>query len=304
MVEGKGFLFFACVLLLVSLFMIYWFVPFQETYFISTNANTNFSTSNSSQEQMQFYSDMRFLSNEISYKIEECPLNKKARMEQAFDIISNETILSFYPVSSDQEISVTCQSTNKFKGDLFIAGEGGPMEIVSSGEYNVIHTGAILLIRDSECEIPNVEIHELLHVLGFEHSSNPNNILYNITKCGQKIGEDVLIRINELYSIPAYTDLSLENVSVFMHGRYLNSNFTVKNIGLKDSETFEVRIYADDKLVDTADMKELEIGTGMRITLENVFVNHLSVKEIKLLANYPLQELEKNNNEIILKVKS
>ena len=292
------------ILLLILFFVAYWFIPFQETYFVPSNANTNFTLNNLSQEEMQFYPNLRFLSPNISYKIEDCPLNKKGNMELAFEFIANETILSFYSVDSNQEISITCQSTNKFEGGLFIAGEGGPVNITSSGKYNVIYSGAILLIRDSDCETPNVEIHELLHVLGFKHSSNKYNLMYNVSRCGQKVGEDILSRINEIYSIPSYPDIAFENVSAVMRGRYLNSNFTVKNIGLNYSEKAKVKIYADNKIVEQMNLEELKAGTGMKITLQNIFVNQLNVQEIKFLIDYPLGELEKNNNEIILKVKS
>lgn len=291
------------ILLLILLFVAYWFIPFQEVYFVSSNANTNFSLNNLSQEEMQFYSNLRFLSPNISYRIGECTFSKKGEMEMAFEIIENKTILNFYPVQANEDISITCQNTNKFDGNLFIAGEGGPMNITSSGNYNIIYNGAILLIRDSGCETPNVAIHELLHVLGFRHSSNEYNIMYNMSKCGQRIGEDMINKINEIYSIPSYSDLVFENVSVIMHGRYLNSNFTIKNVGLNSSEEMKVYFYADNKKVESMDIGGLKAGTGMKITLQNFFINQIDVREIKMRIDYPLEELEKNNNEIILKVK-
>lgn len=302
--ELKGFLFFISVLFLVSLLGFYWFIPFQETYFVPGDANTNFNANFSNQSQMQFYPNLRFVDSNISYYIENCSLNKENEMETAFSIISEKTILDFYPLEINPEIIVTCQSTNKFDGDLFIAGEGGPINITSSGEYNIIYHGAILLIKDSKCQTPNIAIHELLHVLGFEHSSNPYNIMYPLSKCGQEIGEDIIGIINEIYSIPSFSDLTIQNASAFMSGRYLNANFTVKNIGIKSSENSKVLIYADEKLVDEMEIEDLRAGAGIKITLQNAFVNRLNVNEIRFLVEYPLGELEKNNNEIILKVKS
>ena len=43
-------------------------------------------------------------------------------MEQAFQIISDKTVLDFYEKGDDEEISVTCDSNNKMDEGLFIAG--------------------------------------------------------------------------------------------------------------------------------------------------------------------------------------
>ena len=75
--------------------------------------------------------------------------------------------------------------------DLFIAGEGGPTSITNTSLYNVILKGKILLYKKSECEEPIVELHELLHVFGFDHSQDPNNIMFNLSSCNQEISQDI-----------------------------------------------------------------------------------------------------------------
>ncbi|GAI14097.1 unnamed protein product, partial [marine sediment metagenome] len=52
----------------------------------------------------------------------------------------------------------------------------------------------------------------------------------------------------------SYPDLSFENVSAVMNGRYLDTNMSIRNNGLKDSEKTKIEIYADGKLV-----KEIEL---------------------------------------------
>lgn len=300
----KIFLSFVFFVLVIFLLMFYWIIPREAVNFIFNpgTGNSNFSLNNY-WENMQFYPNMRYPDSKISYRIENCPLQKENDMERAFEIISENTTLEFYPVDSDEEISVTCDEKTKIDGGLFIGGEGGPTNITLTENFNVISHGKILLIRNSDCERPNIAIHELLHALGFEHSLNPDNIMYNITKCNQVIGEDTFNLLNELYSYPSYSDLSFENVSAVMRGKYLDLNMSIRNNGLKNSGDAEIRIYADDKFVEKIDLEQLEIGRGIILTLKNVFVNKITVGEIKISINNSFSELEKKNNFIVLKIK-
>jgi hypothetical protein len=247
---------------------------------------------------------MRYPNSRISYQIYDCPLQKKNDMETAFNIIANETIVDFYSVDSDEQISVNCYSGIKMEEGLFIAGEGGPTNITPAGNFNVILHGSILLIRDSKCDTPNIAIHELLHTFGFNHSENLNNIMYPISKCGQTIGKDIPELINELYSTQSYADLVFENVSAIMKGRYLNVNMSIRNNGLKNSESVKVIIYADEKVVKEIDLDSLEIGYGRKINLENVLVPQINIEELEFFIDSDFNELEKNNNRIILKIKN
>ncbi len=300
----KIFFSFIFILFISLLLVFYLFAPFETTEFEMKSNNYNFSLNNSLSKNMQFYENMRYSDKEISYKIYDCPLQKKGDMREAFEIISNLTILDFYPVISEEEISITCDSKNKMEGSLFIAGEGGPTNITNSGFFNVIFHGKILLIKQSECERPNIAIHELLHTLGFDHSSNANNIMYYLSKCGQVIGQDQIDLMNEVYSVPSLPDLVFENVSAIMHGRYLDINMTILNHGLKNSEEFMALIYADEELVKKIDFDVLKIGYGKKIMLTNLWVNQLNIKELKLFIDLDVDELEKNNNKVILKIKN
>ncbi|MBU4056240.1 MAG: matrixin family metalloprotease [Proteobacteria bacterium] len=252
---------------------------------------------------MQFYKNMRFPDSKISYKIDECPLQKKNNMERTFEILSNLTILEFYSTNTNEEISITCDENNKIEEGLFIAGEGGPINITQTQIFNVIHHGKILLIKDSKCPSPNIAIHELLHVLGFEHSENPDNIMYPVSECEQIIGEDQISLINHLYSTPSYPDLVFENVSAIMHGTYLNADISIRNDGLKNSEKFKIIIYADKKIIKEIEVEALRIGYGTQIKLTNIWIKQLNVNELEFVIEYPFNELEKKNNKKILELK-
>jgi hypothetical protein len=298
----KFFIVAIFVLFSLLLLIFYWFIPFGELEFSFGPTNSNFSLNSSVGSEVQFYSSMRFPSSTISYRIENCPLQKDNDARRAFEILENMTVLNFEEVGGDGEILVTCQSKNKIEGDLFIAGEAGPTNVTQAGEFNVILNGAILLIRKSSCERPNIAIHEILHVLGFDHSTNSNNIMYPVSKCKQTVGQDTIDLINELYSIEPLSDLTFEDASAVMKGKYLDLNMSLRNEGLKASGPFEVVIYADNKLVKKIDFENLDIGYGTKISLRNIWVKQISVKKIELLIN-GFDELDKENNRAIFEIK-
>lgn len=308
--KSKNFLkkIFGIVFLLVILAMliIYWFLPSNPLEFtISSSGNSNFSLNSSYPAEMQFYENMRYSSSNISYRIEECPLNKKNDMERAIEILENRTILNFYSVEENEEIIISCSDEVKPSENLnfFIAGEGGPTEITKLEDFNLINSGKVLLLKESKCPEPNVGLHELLHALGFNHSSNINNIMYPISKCSQILGDDIPALINDLYSYPPYPDLKFENASAETSSRYLDLNLTIKNYGFVKSGKTKMIIYIDNKSIEEYPLDEIDAGSGKRILLQNLRINVLNVKEIELFIDSNFPELDKKNNKIKLEIK-
>lgn len=290
------------IIFAILLLVLYWFIPIETTEYIFKSKPSNFSIGNVSAAK-QFYTNMRFPSKRISYNIRQCPLQKRADMLRAFDILENKTDLDFYEVDLEEEITIICDSTTKIEGGLFIAGEGGPTNITRVGEFNVILHGKILLLKESSCPEPNVAIHELLHVLGFDHSQNLDDVMYAVSRCGQSIDVRIVETINTLYTIPSYPDLAFEEVSAVMRGKYLDTNLSVRNYGFQASPLANIFIYADGKLVKEIALDSLEVGHGRVISLTNVWVSQLSVDELKYAIVSNFDELKEKNNEILLKIK-
>jgi hypothetical protein len=307
--EGKAFYSLIAVIIILLLLSVYWFIPYNTINFNEFNApsNSNFSLSNNEtaneSNALQFYPNMRFSGTNLSYKIEGCPLQRENDMEFAFEIMEQKTILSFYPAEQEQKITITCDDTNKVEGNLFVAGEGGPTDVTIAGKFNIIESGKILLIKDSDCEKPNVAIHELLHVLGFNHSENPKSIMYAISRCDQTMGEDIIDFINEIYSIPSEPDLLFENASVSMHGKYLDVNFSIRNNGINNSEESVVKILADGKEVKEVEIPPIEMGYGRKTYLSNIWIKQINVQKIELIIDNNFEELDKTNNKITFEIK-
>jgi hypothetical protein len=289
------------VLISIILLVFYWFSPFTELEFIGSSGNSNFSIGNS--EEMQFYPNMRFPSNEISYKIYDCPLQRKNDMQEGFKILSEKTILSFNPTENNEEVSVYCDDSVRNDGGLFIAGEGGPVNITQTSKFNVILKGKIILIKDSNCPSPNIAIHELLHVLGFDHSDNKRNIMYPVSDCKQIIGDDIIHLINNLYETKTLADLSIENVSANINGKYLETSFVIRNNGLKKSENANLTISSKNKIIKDIEVSQLDIGVGAEITLKNIWVSDTNIENIQFEIKYPYEEISKLDNQIILELK-
>ncbi|MGD9276736.1 MAG: matrixin family metalloprotease [Candidatus Pacearchaeota archaeon] len=297
----KIFFSFIFILFAVGLLTFYWFIPFGTNEFVTTQISSNFSFTNSS---LQFYPNMRFPDSQISYKISDCPIQKKDEMKRALDIVSKKTLLTFYPVSLNEEITVTCDDNVKNEGGLFIAGEGGPTNITVADGYNIITHGKVLLIKPALCPNPNVALHELLHALGFDHSENENNVMYPISNCDQTIGEDVIELIDRLYSVPSLPDLAIENTSAIMHGNYLDLNISLRNNGFVDAPKSKIFIYADDKNIKTVDMEEIELGRGRGIAFTNLWLKTRNVRQIKIMIETDFEELDQTNNIVVLVLKS
>lgn len=278
-----------------------YFVPFNTISFLSASKNYNFSDNENS--SIQFYSNLRFSDSDISYKINNCPLGKQGDMKYAFKIIENLTSLNFYPVTKNEQISVSCNEKDIIQNGLYIAGEGGPTNITVTGMFNLITHAEILLIKESNCPKPNIAIHELFHALGFMHSTNPDNVMFNVTDCNQQIGQDMIQEINRLYSYQDLPDLIIENASATMNGRFLTLKMTALNIGLGDAKDSKIKIYTGNTLLKEINLTSINAGYGRTITLENLFVAKLGFNRINLVISADFNELNNSNNNIILETK-
>ncbi len=247
---------------------------------------------------VQFYSNMRYKDRVISYSISEsCDLSKRNDVEEAFLIISDKSVLEFERKNSEGEIKILCSDIAPKPDEErhFVAGEGGPSEIINTSNYAVIFSGKVSLYRENECNNPNIALHEILHALGFDHNNNQRSIMYPITECNQEIDNYIIEEINRLYEIDSKPDLFIERAFVNRSGRYLNFEISIGNFGLRDSHDARLVIYADGEFVKDFNLEEIEIGTRKIWTVENLRIPR-NAETISFVIEGKEPELEAENN--------
>ncbi len=256
----------------------------------------------------QFYDNMKFNHNKISYKIDNnCVDEKIFRMENAFiDISKKIPKISFIKINGEADIDIICN--NNFREDIqentFIAGEGGAKEIIPTGKFNIILKGIIYLYdenkkRVKKCDYPNVEVHELMHVFGFDHSENKNSLMYYyLDNCDQKLDDLIISELIRLYSLENLPDLYFENISVIKRGRYLDFNLTIKNSGSISAENVSLIIFDEDEIAERNNIGNVSFGSGIFIETKNFKLIRRNPKSISFVIDYDnfIKEFEEKNN--------
>lgn len=135
-----------------------------------------------------------------------CPNTQKERVRKAFEMIKNETddYLSFKEVEKG-DIQIFCYgrkiSNSDYFGYTIIEGEGGYEAIgneITSGILNFYDT---LNPQNQRGNCLDLEIHEILHILGFGHIEDENSIMYYLSTypCKYKIDEEIIEDLKRIY---------------------------------------------------------------------------------------------------------
>lgn len=255
---------------------------------------------NLTSEIKQFEFEMRFNHNNLTYFFSpDCDSERKFKMLEAFSEISNSTQITFTPTETDEDIIITCskESIQKEK-NVFIAGEGGPREFINSTIYPVILKGSILLYQKSDCKEPVVELHELLHVFGFDHVNDSNSIMYPYSDCTQKLSPEYTQYLTRLYSIIPAAELVFDSANLTKSGRYLNIWVLVSNKGMIDAPQVDLLVYAEGKEIQRFDLKNLQIGATKKFYAENIRLPSRSTNQVTLEISYSGEEFDKSNNNV------
>ncbi len=292
-----------CVVLSAGLYVLWLNFPHETRNYDPFIANVTYLLPTTSS---QFYPNLRYPDRNIGYFIEAACLDKKEQeIKQAFRLIENFTVLRFH-TSPNATLRILCSKIApepKTEGH-FVAGEGGPTEIINTSRYAVILAGKVSLYRPEKCQQPNIAIHEIFHALGFDHTSDKKSIMYPITECSQQIGENLTAQINELYRTDSLSDITIERLSANMTGNYLNFEIIVTNSGLRDVANSSVSVVAKSKLIKKFSLEEISIGQKKTLYVKNLRMPR-DAENITFMADNLDQtpELDYENNKITLELR-
>lgn len=257
-----------------------------------------------------FSEKLRFNHNNISYFIEDsCSTVRVSRMKEAFRVFEEKMeIIFFHEILNDRaDIIVGCSDEFIDLGNnLFAAGEGGPSEIINTSNFKTIQKGKILLYEDQPCKMPVVEIHELCHVFGFDHSANPLSIMYNTSNCDQKITPDMIELMKELYSIKPLADARISEISAVKRGKYFDFNISVVNEGLVEIDNISLTLLTGDEIIEVISLNDIGIGYGRTLRARDLRLPSSKSEKIDFVVDYEsvVEELDEENNIVIVMVAS
>jgi hypothetical protein len=259
-------------------------------------------------EVNQFYPNMKFNHNQITFKINnDCDEENKESMVKAFKELSNKVNkLKFLSTNSNPDITISCsQNSNDDIGEKhFIAGEGGAKEIIQTGRYNIVTEGVIFLyenlgINTINCDYPNVALHELMHVFGFDHSDDKNSLMNPLLEsCDQILDQSIINQLNLIYSEENLPDLYFETMDATKRGRYLDFDLIVKNSGSIESDNATLIILEDGKQIEKRNLGKLSFGAGISLATTNLKLRKLNPDKIQFVIdkNDQIKEIDEENN--------
>jgi hypothetical protein len=254
---------------------------------------------------IQFYPAMRYPDRMITYETKkDCSSDRKLDIQRAFSEISQRTALEFTHTQTNPQITIEC-SKNSTKQpeneDHFIAGEGGPTRVINTTRYAVILEGSVSFFKEESCDSPIVAIHEILHALGFDHTSDKASIMYPVSKCDQILKNSITNTIDELYSEPGLADLTVTDIKATKSGRYVDFNISVYNSGPVDVTRADLIVLGNQKEIKSFELGEIKIGSTKFLSVTNL-AGPRTFSELNFNVTTQQSEIDKANNLVSLTV--
>jgi len=308
-------------LIFLILASVYFYIFLKQTRTVVpviNEVNTNLSATTTSTRQLKTYEStpllfprIRWASMPLSVYVvaANCTADEAQEVLDAERIWAEKTngIVSFVNSNSnDADVIVDClkdpSSIREGRRIIRKVGEGGPSSVYDTGLFNLTTKGKIYLFTSTVgCDRPIIAIHEMGHVLGLDHSDNPDSVMYEYEECTQDITPEIVNTLQSLYSEPPKPDLYFSEASASQKNFYLFLNTTIKNEGLVASSPTIFSILVNGREVKTISLDSIKPAQGYFYSLSNLFVSN-EVTDLKLVIDpiNKIDELSKTNNMISL----
>lgn len=155
----------------------------------------------------------------LRYEIYNCPPYEEERILKAFEILEYHTNLLFIELDDfddkygynpyvEEDLGFYCENISHFitewngksLGMSHNAGFKDNMILLSNSEITFFYIEDFYFMMRCE-SYPTIELHEILHSLGFYHSEKEGSIMQEAIKMCAKISQDEISIINEIYGL-------------------------------------------------------------------------------------------------------
>jgi len=154
--------------------------------------------------------------------------------------------------------------------------------------------------RGVKCAEPIVEIHELMHVFGYDHVDNKSSVLYPYFSCEQVLGQDFIDDMIRLYSVEPKSELYFGNITAVKSGPYLDFNISVPNEGLIEASGVNLEVYGNGKKQDVFQLNDIDSGVITSFSIENLHLSSRNIKEVEFRLKSSTKEYDLKNNVVKL----
>jgi len=140
----------------------------------------------------------------------DCGSNEAKRIRKAFSIIQeqSEEAVTFVENDNEWDIEIECIRDFILEPGVLVSGEALPIitgNAITGGYLTFYNTLPNSNRVSSTCySVPDTEMHEILHILGFEHKTeyaDRFHIMHKLSRfCNKNLNQDVLDELKNIYS--------------------------------------------------------------------------------------------------------
>ena len=210
--------------------------------------------------------------------------------------------ISFIETGDEENADITIEWARRLDdvGSIKTVGEGGPV-VVNTGLFNLTVAGKITLVPgDASCKNVNIGMHELGHVLGLDHTDDPEDVMYPFESCSVKISAVAIQTIKELYEVQPNPDLLFVNATATRSGAIVNLETVIKNQGILNSTNTSILLKVDDTEIEGIPLRPIPPGGSLIFRQAFRIYKKFDIMTLAIDPDGLIEELDKSNNQITL----